>query len=51
MEYFISLFLRMSCHQKYFETINETIFKIYDFILKFHNTIFYVVPLVIYGMK
>jgi hypothetical protein len=27
-------------HQKYFETINETIPKIHDFILEFHNTTF-----------
>jgi hypothetical protein len=31
MEYFISLFPRLSCHQKCFETVNETTPKIYDF--------------------
>jgi hypothetical protein len=51
MEYFISLFLRMSCHLKCFETINETMPKIHDFILEFLNTKFYVVPLVAYEMK
>jgi hypothetical protein len=51
MEYFISLFLRMSCHQKCFETLNEITYKIYDFILEFHNTKFYVVSLVSYVMK
>jgi hypothetical protein len=45
MEYFISLFPRMSCHQKYFETVNETIPKMHDFILEFYNTIFYVVQI------
>jgi hypothetical protein len=51
MENFISLFLRMLCHLKYFETINETTPKIYDFILKFNNIKFYVVSLVVYVMK
>jgi hypothetical protein len=43
MEDFILLFQRMSCHRKYFETINETITKMHDFILEFYNTKFYVV--------
>jgi hypothetical protein len=43
---FISLFIRMSCHQISFETINETTSKMNDFILEFHNTKFYVVLLV-----
>jgi hypothetical protein len=51
MENFISLFLRMLCHLKYFETINETTPKMYDFILKFNNIKFYVVSLVVYVMK
>jgi hypothetical protein len=38
MENFISLFLRMSYHLKYFKTINETTPKIYNFILEFYNT-------------
>jgi hypothetical protein len=38
MENFISLFLRISYHLKYFETINETTPKIYNFILEFYNT-------------
>jgi hypothetical protein len=42
MENFISLFLRIICHLKYFETVNETTSKIYDFILEFDNTKFYV---------
>jgi hypothetical protein len=36
IEDFISLFSRMSCHLKCFETTNETIPKMHDFILKFH---------------
>jgi hypothetical protein len=51
MEDFISLFSKISCHLKYFETVNETIPKIYDFILEFYNTKFHVVPLVVYWMK
>jgi hypothetical protein len=51
MEDFISLFLIIPCHQKCFETINETTPKMHDFILEFHNTRFYVVPLGVYGMK
>jgi hypothetical protein len=51
MKYFISLFSRIPCYQKCFETINEITHKIHDFILEFHNTVLYVVPLVIYGMK
>jgi hypothetical protein len=51
MEYFILLFPRISYHLKYFETINETSPKLHDFILKFHNTKFYVVSLVVYVMK
>jgi hypothetical protein len=48
---FISLFLRTSCHQRCFETVNETTHKIHNFILKLHNTKFYVVSLVVYMMK
>jgi hypothetical protein len=51
MEDFISLFPRMPCHQKYFETVNETTPKMHDFILEFHNTKFYVAPSVVYEMK
>jgi hypothetical protein len=51
MKNFISLFSRMSFYLKCFETINETTYKIYDFILKFHNIKFYVVSLVASGMK
>jgi hypothetical protein len=50
MEDFISLFLRMPCHQKCFETVNETTPKMHDFILEFHNTKFYVVPLVVVSL-
>jgi hypothetical protein len=50
MEDFISLFPSMSCHLKCFETVNETT-KMHDFILRFHNTKFYFVSLVVYGMK
>jgi hypothetical protein len=39
------------CHLKCFETVDETTPKIYDFILKFHSTKFYVVSLVIYEIK
>jgi hypothetical protein len=42
MENYISLFLRITCHLKYFKTVNKTISKIYDFILEFDNTKFYV---------
>jgi hypothetical protein len=48
---FISLFPRMSCDKKCFETVNETTPKMHDFILKFYNTKFYVVPSVVYVMK
>jgi hypothetical protein len=48
---FISLFPRVSCHEKYFETVNETTHKIHDFILKFNNTKFFVVSLVVYAVK
>jgi hypothetical protein len=51
MEDFISLFLRITCHLKYFEIINETTPKMHDFILEFHNIKLYFVSLVIYGMK
>jgi hypothetical protein len=51
MEDFISLFSKISCHLKYFETVNETTPKIYDFILEFYNTKFYVVPLIGYVLK
>jgi hypothetical protein len=51
MEDFILLFSRRQCHLKYFETVNETTPKIYDFILEFHNTKFYIVPLVVYEIK
>jgi hypothetical protein len=51
MEYFISLFLRMSCHLKYFESANEITPKMYDFILEFHNMKFYFLSLVVYVMK
>jgi hypothetical protein len=51
MEYFILLFSRISYHQKYFKTINETTHKTPDFILEFYNTIFYIIPLVIYEIK
>jgi hypothetical protein len=54
---FISLFSRMSfiffakkrdvIHLKCFEIINGTTPKMNDFILEFHNTKFYVVPLVL----
>jgi hypothetical protein len=48
---FILLFPRVSCHQKCFETVNEITLKMHDFILEFHNTNFYVVPLVVYVIK
>jgi hypothetical protein len=51
MEGFISLFPRLPCHLKYFENVNETTPKMHDFILEFHSTKFYVVSLIIYGMK
>jgi hypothetical protein len=51
IEGFISLFSILSCHLKYFETVNETAPKIYDFILEFHITKFYVVPLIVCGIK
>jgi hypothetical protein len=38
MDDFILLFPSMLCYLKYFETANETIAKIHDFILVFHNT-------------
>jgi hypothetical protein len=48
---FILLFIRMSYHQKYFETVNKIIYKIHDFILEFYNSKLYVVLLVVYVMK
>jgi hypothetical protein len=51
VQYFILLFLRMSCHQKYFKIVNKTTSKIHGFILKFDNTKFYIVSLVVYVMK
>jgi hypothetical protein len=36
---------------KKIETVNETTTKIHDLILEFNNTKFYVIPLVVYGMK
>jgi hypothetical protein len=48
---FILLFIRMSYHQKYFETVNKIIHKIHNFILEFYNTKLYVVLLVVYVMK
>jgi hypothetical protein len=51
LEDLISLFSRMSCHLKCFETVIETTSKRYDFILEFYNTKFYVVPLIVYVMK
>jgi hypothetical protein len=49
MEYFISLFPRISCYLKCFETVNKTTPKIHNFILEFLDTKFYVVSLVVYG--
>jgi hypothetical protein len=48
-----SLFLRMTCHLKCFKTANKTTYKMHDFILDSHshNTKFYVVSLVIYGIS
>jgi hypothetical protein len=51
MEDFILLFLKISCHLKYFKTVNKTTHKIHDFILEFYNTKFYFISLVVYGMK
>jgi hypothetical protein len=51
LEDFISVFPSMPCHLKCFETVNKTTPKIHDFILKFHNTKFYFVLLVVYEMK
>jgi hypothetical protein len=48
---FILLFPRVTSHQKHYETINETTFKMHGFILEFHNTNFYVVPLVVDMIK
>jgi hypothetical protein len=50
-EDFISLFIRMTCHLRCFETANETTLKMYDFIVQFYNTKFYFVLLVVYVMK
>jgi mannose/fructose/N-acetylgalactosamine-specific phosphotransferase system component IID len=47
----ILLFFKIPCHKKCFKIVNETTSKMYDFILEFYNTKFYVVSLVIYGMK
>jgi hypothetical protein len=47
MEDFISLFLRIPCHLKCFEIVNDVTHKMYDFILEFHNTKFYFVSLVV----
>jgi hypothetical protein len=41
----------MAYYLKYFKTVNETTPKIHDFILKFHNTKFYIVMLVVYEIK
>jgi hypothetical protein len=38
-------FPRMTCHLKYFETVDETIPKMHDFILEFYNTKFYFVSM------
>jgi hypothetical protein len=51
MEDFILLFSEISCHLKYFETVNKTTHKIHDFILEFYNTKFYFISLVFYEMK
>jgi hypothetical protein len=51
MEYFILLFQRILCHQKYFKIISETTHKIHDFMLEFRNTKFYIVSLVVYRME
>jgi hypothetical protein len=51
MEDFILLFLRMSCHLKYFECVNEITLKIHDFILEFYNTKLYFVSLFVFEMK
>jgi hypothetical protein len=46
MKNFILLVLRMSC-----QTTNETIPKIHNFILKFHNVKFYFISVVVYEIK
>jgi hypothetical protein len=51
MQDFILLFLKILCHQKCFKTVNETTMKIYSFIFEFHNTKFYIIPLVAYVLK
>jgi hypothetical protein len=51
MEDFILFFPCMTCHQKCFETTNETTSKIHDLILEFHNTKFYFILLIVYEMK
>jgi hypothetical protein len=48
---FHSIIFKNVNHLKYFETANETNHKIHDFILKFYNTKFYFVLLVVYRMK
>jgi hypothetical protein len=48
---FISLFPKMPYHQKCLETVNETTPKMHGFILEFHKTKFYVVPLIVYVIK
>jgi hypothetical protein len=51
IEDFISLFSKMTCHLKYFETVNKTTYKMHDFIVELHNTKFYIVLLVVFEMK
>jgi hypothetical protein len=48
---FILLFLKLAYHQTCFEIVNEITPKIYDLILEFHTTKFYIVSLIVYGMK
>jgi hypothetical protein len=40
-----------TCHLKCLKIVNEITPKIYAFILEFHNTKFYIILFVIYGMK
>jgi hypothetical protein len=42
MQNFISLFPSMLCHLKCFETANQTTPKMHDFILEFHNIIYFI---------
>jgi hypothetical protein len=51
MEYFILLFPIMSFHLNHFETTNKIISTMHGFILKFYNTKFYFISLVINEMK